>query len=255
MNKSKKRIIVLFAGIFLIILFALYFFKNGNRVNFEKFSIPKFSKIDTIEIVKDRGIFVVGVSVPRLLDNFDYYTAIIKSTIGKKDVIYKVDNKKSGVRISKDYFAIVSIPKSNWGWFYIKEGKIENKLPNIGALKDSLKKQFPENYFIQESDGYIRIYLDGKVIQSFNYGNFVTKFKKLNFDSLDYKGYQLQGDSLIAPFDNPDKIFNQKNGIYFIPLPGYGVIKKCRKSDFFKLIDSVSTLEDPPNKISVNVFE
>jgi hypothetical protein len=252
MNKSKKKIVFLFSSIVLIVLISLFFGENKSRFNFHKFEIPNLASVDTIEVVKGRDICILGISVPRLLDNFDYYVVINKSTKGKSDILYKIDGKKSRIRVSKDYFAIVTFPESKWGWFCIKEGKIENKLPNINRFKDSLKKQYSDSSFIQDSDGYIRIYLNGKVIKSVNYGNLATRLKELNFDSLDYHVYKLQGDSLIVALDSTDSLFNQMNGVFFIPSPGYGVIKKCRKIDVFRVIDSVSVLKEQPNEISID---
>ncbi len=90
-----------------------------------------------------------------------------------------------------------------------------------------------------------------KTIKTLDYGNLVTKFRDTDFDNLDYNFYKLQGDSLVTISNNGDDILKQKNGIFFIPRPGYGIIEKYSIKEIIIAIDSVSRLSLPPRSLEI----
>lgn len=114
-------------------------------------------------------------------------------------------------------------------------------------IMDSLKKQY-KNDFLKEVNGYISVYRNGLVIKELNYGNYATKFKNLDFDGLSYK---LSSDTLKIISDNGNNLIHQKEGVFFIPSPGYDIIRKYSKKRVLKIIDSVYRLSEKPDKIKI----
>lgn len=220
-----------------------------------KSKIEKEYEIDTLESYPKRGIYLVGVTINHALGKFDYYLAVIKKTNAER-IIYKIQEHTNGTRISKDYVALVeSYGETNWGWFNINAGKIQHELPRINIIIDSLKSTNSKDLFISETNGYISFRLKGKLIKSFNYGDFATKYKSQNFDSLEYKLYQLKGDSLIVASNEGNDLFKQKDGVYFIPNPGYGVISKFNKQEILNAVDSISKLSLTPGILMIKAVQ
>lgn len=219
-------------------------------LSLNKIEINKSQKMDTLERYPERGLYIVQIIHERALGNFSIKYCIIKN-INNKITAYEVDSKES-TRISKDFIALVSsYGKTNWGWFYINNGKLSNKLPGISEILDSLESQKIKKDFIKETNGYINFYLNGNIVKVFNYGNFVTKRIDFDFDSLDYNLYKLNKDRLDVISRNGDDIFKQKKGVFFIPPPGYGVLAKYSKKQILDAVDSASTLQVPPKTLKI----
>ena len=85
-----------------------------------------------------------------------------------------------------------------------------------------------------------------------NYGNIISgKLRDVSFDSLPYGLYKLKGDSIEKISDETNDIHLQKNGLFFVPPPGFDVIRKYLKSAVLNKIDSISKLSHYPARIYV----
>jgi hypothetical protein len=221
---------------------------NEGMLVLTKSKIDKNYQIDTIEAYPERGLYLVGVTINKALGKFDYGYSIIKRKYNSDDLVYTLIDNSNWPRVSKDYISLTKIyTESKWGWFCLRDGKIMNNLPHMDKIIDSLKLIKPTDVFIQEASGDIRFYKNGKIVKTFDYGYFETKYKDQKFDSLDYKLYKLDGDSLNVVSNDGNDLFRQRDGVYFIPPPGYGVLNKFSKQNIFDAVDSVSRLTSPPD--------
>ncbi|RYF84805.1 MAG: hypothetical protein EON98_08215 [Chitinophagaceae bacterium] len=197
--------------------------------------------MDTLESIPSRKIRLLGVKDMKPFGKYDYFFVIVKS-VDKGDLYYKI---KGGnyPKVTKEYIAFTkAYPENQWGWFFRQNFKTEEVLPGIHNIADSLKKIVPSSYFIQHSNGRINLYQNDTLRKVINYGNIVTALKQFDFESLPHKLYKLQRDSIVQISEDPDDLFNEPNGLFFIPAPGFGVLKKIRKDRIYDLIDSVATL-------------
>jgi len=218
--------------------------------------IKKEYEIDTLERYPEKGLYLVGTTVNHAFGKFDFYYSIIKTRQGHKDLVYAIKDNRFWPRTSKEYISLVKpYPQSQWGWFCLHNNKAGNDLPGMDKILDTLNATKPKDNFIQETNGYIRFYLNGTIVKSLNYGHFITKFKDINFDSLDYNLYQLKGDSLVIVSMNGNDLLEQREGIFFVPPPGYGLIAKFNKQEIYSTIDSVSKLSSVPGIIKIKAIE
>jgi hypothetical protein len=241
--------------ILIIITFGtiLYFrFYNVRKITLYRVESIKDGYIDTIDINNRYKLSLIGVFTTKAFGKSENPAFIIKDSNNKRRVIYCIDKEKESLRISSEYIALVKgNEESSWGWFYMNDGIMVNKLPGMDQILDSIKLLSEKDLFITETNGYIEFMSKGQLKKTVNYGNIITKYKSLNFDSLPYVLYQFQGDSLVELSRNPDIIYKQKDGLFFVPLPGLGVIKKCKKEKFYRVIDSILSLPSPPEKIRI----
>lgn len=215
----------------------------------------KQSTVDTIELHEKTNILLLGERTNRgPFGDFDYYCFVVKKRPGQSDLSYKVNIYFPTV--SRDFISETELFQSAKasGWFCIKNHEILTSLPGEGRIIDSLK-QSNTGYFISEINGHFPFYIKGKEIKSVNYGNLMTKYKNLNFDSLEYKLYQLSSDSLIVVSNNGNQLVNQKDGIYFVPKPGYKLIARYDKQEIIRIVDSVSKLPYPPEELEIKPIE
>lgn len=237
----------------LVVLFSVLLIscKNHQTITLTKNSIDnntQISAIDTIETNLEKGVSLIRVKINYPLAEFDSYCYIVAKVKNSDDLSYKIEINHPD--ISVNYISETKIPpESQWGWFFINKGKFIESLPNIDKILDSLKKTNPKPYFVSEKNGHIPFYINGKVIKSLNYGDFVTKYKGLSFDSLDYKLYKLEADTLRVISSDGNDLLNQKDGIYFIPKPGFGVIGKFNKQEIFDAVYSASKQSTPPSEL------
>jgi hypothetical protein len=226
---------------------------NNQRLILTQSSFEKIDEVDTIEAYPERGLYILRVIRNGALGHFTSRLAFEKQTgqTQKATLCYEV-NEKSFFRVSKDYISFVDtkMGERNWGWFELQNGKVVEPLSNAGKIEDSLKKA-NKDYFIQESGGYFSFYSNGHLIKTLNYGNFTTKNRETNFDSLNYNLYKLDGDSLTVISKTGNDLFKQGNGIYFLPKPGYGVKRMYSKKEILHFLDSVSKSASPPTRILI----
>jgi hypothetical protein len=227
---------------------------GSNTLVLKKVIIDPHADKDTLRQYPEKGLLILDVMGDGHLGNFSNNFIITKSIRGSAAIGYQMESDRNEeIRFSKDYIAFVKKDSlSSSGWFQVKDGKITTSLPNINSITDSLKRQYPKNYFEKDFSGYINFLTNGKIIRMINYGNIVTKFKKLNFDSLDYKLYKLSGDSLIVVSNNPNDMNLQKSGVFFIPPPGFKVIRKFSQALVIAKVTSALNMADPPNEIKIN---
>jgi len=225
----------------------------SSDLTLDKIEIDHALERDTLEKYPDKGLYIVQIIHEGTFGRFSIDHCIIKDNNGKLTA-YEMDSQEYK-RISKDFVALVSTQdKPNWGWFYVNNGKISTELPGISVILDSLDAKNIKSDFSNVVNGYISFYLKGKVVKDFNYGRFVTKYGDFNFDNLDYGVYKLNKDRLEVVSRNGDDIFKQKEGVFFIPPPGYGVIHKYKKTQILNAVDSASKLENPPGTIKIKAF-
>jgi hypothetical protein len=215
----------------------------------------KQSTVDTIEINEENNILLLGEKTNRgPFGDFDYYCFVVKKRLGQSDLSYKINIYFP--TISWAYISETELFQGSKasGWFCVKNHKISTPLPSVGKIIDSLK-QTNKGYFISERNGHFPFYVNGKEIKSVNYGNLMTKYKKLNFDSLEYKLYKLSSDSFIVVSNDGNQLVNQEDGIYFVPKPGYKVIARYDKQEIMRIVDSVSKLPHPPDELKIKPIE
>jgi len=209
-------------------------------------------RIDTIEQYTNNGLQIVDLTREGALGHSTYHIGIIKKKEGKA-IIYQMQNSKSEwPRVTRDYIAFIK-PYAivNAGWFKMKNGNISREFPEIKRIVDSLKKRGPKENFITHANGYISIYRNGRLINELNFGNFLPGLRIQNFDSLNYGLYQYENGKLIAVSKNGNDLKSRRNGIYFVPNPGYEVIRKYDKSAVLNATDSASSSREVAARIIV----
>ena len=148
----KKFLILLLA---LIICFFLYrYFLNRDYIVLNKTSFSDIDEIDTIEAFPEKGLYIVGLVRRGFLGRFSYDLGISKADPKHPTefVNYEFENNNKSFRVSKDYIAFIkTIGFTNWGWFYVKNGKVMESLPLINKIEDSLRKN--TKGFIFSSNG------------------------------------------------------------------------------------------------------
>jgi hypothetical protein len=222
-----------------------------STLTLEKISLPANSKVDTLEMNWAQNLCILGVTEDKLFDSFDFYYAVSRISTNKRGLVYRVLKNGNSQRISKDYIANVNKDESSWGWFNIIDGRRVDSLPWGARILDSLKSVYPRDLFIKESNGFFSIYDQGKVVTSLNYGNLIFGNHEINYDSLKYGLYKLSSNGIEVVSNNGNDLEYQKNGVFYIPLPGYGLIQKFSKQEIYRKVDSVYTLGDLPDKIEV----
>lgn len=242
-----------FLGIIVGVVAIYWFIKfDANKLELFRIEIPKGTNIDTIEMGENGDIRIINIVVSKPLGKFKTMIAIVKKMNNGNELIYQIDNKRNVIRFSRDYIAIVSeYGKVNWGWFFIKDGKIVNRLPGIDKILDSIKRNSLNTAHLNQVNGNIQVSVGGKISKSINYGNLVTKYSELTFNDLPYALYKYHADSIVICSKNPQSMIKEKNGLFFIPPPGIGVLYKYNKHAIFNIIDSVSRLSTVPDKIHV----
>ena len=152
------------------------------------------------------------------------------------------------MRFGRDYIGLThNCGDFNWGWFAVKDGK-NIDLPNMQNLIDSLKA-LNAGVFFRQTNGYISGYRDGRNVISLSYGNLLSGYQKVDFTTLEYGLYQLNKSQLIPISTEPNNLHSQKDGLFFVTPPGYDLITKISKKEFYRIIDSVANLKNPPNEI------
>jgi len=223
---------------------------NNSGMVLKRADLSGYDSIHILEQYPDKGIQIVDLINFGHLGNFSMQPAIIKKNNGSARIVYLMDNRKDNwMCLSKEFVAFTKPNTENWGWFQIKGGVIIDQLPRIQELLDSLKSKRNDVSGI-ESNGYISVVKDGKSIEPINYGSIISlKLKDVAFDSLRFGLYQMIGDTITEISREPNDIHAQKDGLFFVPPPGFDVISKFSKSIILEKIDSVSRLSNAPTRI------
>lgn len=238
----------------LTILVAIFFFSChtvGKRDLLVQLNSDQleYDKADTLSSDLLRGIFYIRLTNYRPFGKYKYRYIISKNAHGIS-VIYKLPSDNDTWQISKEFISLdTAYGTVNWGWFKMHQKKIIEGLPNIASFIDSLKPFYPNDTYYYKMNGVVYLKLNGETFRKFHYGSFVTKANTEYFDSLKYGLYQLSGNKFNKVSSNGNDLFNQANGIYFVPLPGYGIIYKYDRNEIFLTIDSVTKLKEMPKNI------
>jgi hypothetical protein len=222
-----------------------------DTIELNRVSINNSDDVDTLEVDPATNVTLLGVTKHRALGKFTY--DFIFSKHGQSGAFnYQIKSEGLWPKVTDRYIALAkAYPDNQWGWFLRRNNNTEDVLPNMAKIKDSIKQLYPKHYFVQNSNGYLLVYENGKLKNKINYGNAVTRMKDADFDKLDYKLYKAYGDSIVAISNNPDDILKHENGLFFVPPPGFGVIKKADKSALYKIIDSLAGLTSPPEAFHI----
>lgn len=226
--------------------------RNNKKYNLVKRNISKQQKIDTIESLQNQNLFLFNIITPGALGDFENELAIARRINKDSTLIYSLQQSNNeGPRISNRYIAYVKLPGyQNWGWFYMKDGKLLDKLPGIDKITDSIKSGKSGKFSISQKNGYFS-YVNNNEKKVLDYGNVITNYKTKDFKNLEFKLYQLIGDELKVISSDGDDLFKQKEGLYFLPPPGYGVNRFFSKRELFEAVDSVSKLKLAPEQIEI----
>ena len=257
-----KSAINLLIGI-TVIAFALFLFNGCKGKTYPDYLVFNKSDFkgkeihDTIESFPDRGIYVLSLEDPGFLGHFSWNLGIVKVDKNNQNnfIKYETEIKNQSFRISKDYIAYVDIHTSESGWFCIKNGKILDTLPSIEKFIDSVRFVSPENIFIQEKNGFIEALVNGKIVHRYNYGSFITKNNQMNYDSLDLGLYRIQNNKLVKFSKEPNDLFKQHEGLFFVPYPGYNLLSKFRKEEILSSIERAFDTKKVLDKIVVKAVE
>jgi hypothetical protein len=221
-----------------------------NDLELRKATLSDYDDFDTIEVAKDHNIYILyglkRLDIDLEKETQSSITALfVKYDANNGMVVYKI-YKDQGIEVSKDY---VAFSNGSSGWSYIKDETIIDVIPNTQTPGSSQSHVGNDNdVIIKDTNGYILI--NGKQVKTLHNGIFAP-LKDKEFDSLDYKLYRLKDDSLIVASNNVNDLKKQKHGVYFVPPPGYGVVKMYSKKQIFNAIDSVSKLTEKPSKIFI----
>ncbi|MEO5943324.1 MAG: hypothetical protein ABIP30_08420 [Ferruginibacter sp.] len=227
----------------LIFLFTIIFVSScktyPDYLVFKKTNFEGKEIYDTIEAFPKRGLYIVSIEHRGFNGNFSWNLGIIK--IDKKNsmnsIKYETKLQNKAFRISKDYVAYADVKASEWGWFCIKDRNFLDTLPLINKFIDSIKSILPKNVFLKEKNGYIEALINGKIIQRYSYGDFILKNNSVNFDSLDLGLYTIQKNNIVNISKNPDNLFNQEEGLFLVPYPGYKLLSKYSKEEILNAIE------------------
>lgn len=221
-----------------------------NRLLLIKADIGKEDELDTLESYTARDLHIVQVVRHSGFDDFSLHYGVLTHSRGRTILYEMIGTGKYGKRISKEFIAEVEpYGKTNWGWFSVKNGKLSDTLPGMSKILLGLESENSKGEFIKETNGYINFYLNGKTVKETNYGDYVIKDSALNFSSMKYGLYKLYKGSLKLVGKNGNDIFKKKDGVFFIPQPGYGVINKYQKSQILDAVDSAVHLGGEQKKI------
>lgn len=208
-------------------LFLLISCIDKNRFSFSKIKLTNRMVLDTLENLNDSTIQLLLVKDYGRLGEFK--TSICFVFKNDSSNFYELDQEGLDIRISKSYIALVKPDnKYNFGWFLIKDKEFKKNLPDIDLILKKIQYEYPD-FFIREDNGLFSVFKDNKQINSFNYGNYLSGIKNYDFNNLDYALYKYDNRKLIKISDNGNDLLVQKNGLYFVPNPGYGIIKIISK--------------------------
>lgn len=240
--------------LFLVATFAGSCRINDLNLELKLGKIDLKTDVDTIESYPARHMYLVNLIHNHTFGRFSMNYAIIRNTKLHGQIVYNLNLPcGDGGRVSKRYVACVkSTDNVNWGWFRIQNGKISKELPGMKRIIDSVEAANPAPIYVKDLNGFIFLYLNGKVVKKMNYGQFVVaNGSTIDFDSLAYNLYGLDDERLRVISVSGDDLFKQQSGIFYIPSPGYGIVSKYDKWEIMNIVDSVSQLNSPPSAIEI----
>lgn len=197
-------------------------------------------------------LFLVKVKDYGHLDEFRNQFVFIKKNPDKQSFAYKITDKDYDVRVSSDYLYFVNQNDHSFGWFYIKDGHLLPKLPEIDSILKIVeaKNKF---FFIREDEGIISIFDNGIVLRKIHYGSYFIN-KEIQFNDLEYGLYRLQNKGLTKLSNNGSMLLKQKDGLYYVPYPGYNVNRAYSLNKISNKLDSLALLKKQPKRIFIDML-
>jgi hypothetical protein len=242
-------------GCYSLILGTVYLLASCGKseIVLNSVSVPREASLIKLDSNTNYSLNMYNVSVRKPLGKMESYFVVTTDTPFPKKG-FRIVEDKNGVRISNDFLAIVKpFGKKNWGWFRVNNGKINNTLSHVDRLVDSLQAAYGNGYFVRHTNGTIDILKEGKKIRSYDYGDLLYDSIVTNSLTMLPGLYQVKNKVLTLVSNDPDDLFRQKDGEYYVPPPGYGVIKKVRKAILYRTIDSILRLTPIPTSIKIPV--
>jgi len=187
--------------------------KKQHYLILTKSNFNDVDEIDTIEYHKENGIYLLGLVRNGTFGRFSYQLAIVKKDLYNQNEFfgYEMSDNQYAFRVSKKFVA------------YIKN----SGAPNYGWFLKKGKELLPDYRFEKDS------------------------INNLKTGLLEYKLHKLNNDTLKVVSNNVDEVFDQQDGLYFVPQPGFGVANLYDKSRIFHLIDSISSVKQKPAIIKI----
>ena len=187
---------------------------NRKYLTLTRTDFHDIDEIDTIESHTGKGIYFLGLVRHRALGKFSYDLAVTKQNISTPNEFlgYEIENYKKAFRISKDYVAFIKTFGGLNHGWFSKEG---------GSLR-------PDFRFKEDSSIHV-----------------ITS-------NLAYRLYKLNSGTLQIVSNNVDDLMKQQDGLYFVPSPGFGVLRLYDKMEIFSLLDSISCLRPVPDVIKIS---
>lgn len=235
----------------ILICYSTLILACGNEHDFvlEELAITKNMTIDTLENYSPNNVSLVLIKDNGSLGEFKKRFAFVKRVDHSPPIVYEI--KGGIIRITIESIALVNTnEKANFGWFPIVNGKILGEIPDINDVLTKVKSE-NQNNFIQENNGIFTLFNNGKIVKEINYGNFLPNYENYDFDSLGYGVYCLKESGLHKVSDDGNKLFEQNNGLYYIPSPGYGLVSMRSKERILSIIDSISKLKVKPMRLKI----
>ena len=208
-----------------------------------KLDLKNGYKYNTLEVDSIRRVSLLYI---QQLEGGEYPRTDYAVRLQDEDVTYKIAMRLSGEkRISKEFVALVKKQdKLNWGWFEVKGGKIMPSVAGIEDLLDSVQTAYPAS-FVKEENGRIFIFREGQIVRTLDYGSLKLR-RDLKVDNLLFKLYKLGSDKLEAVSDDVDAVYEQPDGIYFVPSPGLRAKLLIDKDYLYHLLDSLRKASSYP---------
>ena len=236
----------------LYIYLSILFFSGcavDSKLTLTMTNLSKADEIDTIE--KNGNIIFINEIHHLFIDDFTIDRKVILSNVDGKNIVYNLNEKKNEtLYITDKYLAFVKHgEESQAGWFEVTNGKILPELNNSNSISDSLRNS-NKDLFIRDMNGIFYCYKMGKLVKQINYGNLIID-STFNYMNLELNLYRLQNGSLRKISNNPDDLFKQKTGLFYIPPPGYGVLRIYNKKKILEKLDSISKLKTLPKQFSM----
>ena len=219
--------------------------KKKERLVFEMSDFKTIDRIDTLETFPEKGIYILGLYRHQALGHFTYDLGLLKHLKEGKQVFYEANINPNILRISTEYLAFVDYAHGfhNIGWYYVKNKQIQDSLPGLRKIKDSIEQTVPKGTFVALTKSYITVY--SKPEKWLYYEEFVLENKDSSLKNLDYGLYILENQTLKKVSNNGEDIYKKSDGIFYIPAPGLGITHKWKKSKVLQSLDSVSSKQIP----------
>jgi hypothetical protein len=223
-----------------------------DQFNLSRFSVPKDGAIVKLDSFKDGSLGIYSVTRYKALGKMEIHFVVANDSMLSKNSVFKIENNKGGLRISRDFIAITkSYGVKNWGWFQLNSGTIDNQLPAISNLMDSLSLNYGNGYFVTQSNGLIDVMQKGQTIVSHDYGDLLYDSVISGSTNIFPGVYKVKDNQLVLLSPDADDLFTQNDGLYYVPPPGYGVIKSVKKELLYRSVDSVLKLTPIPRQVEI----